>query len=213
VTESLWLGAGKTPDCAFISDHFDNSLKYIAEAHRTAVSSDLGYLTELIATRAALNYVRNARLNCAPSGEELLALDDCYAIGDVVDNAPYGFANFRGIAVTPGQSDSDLWSLYYLPGVDRCVVTSSSNFYCTWPELEESDTAARSKALVDKLLACNNFVGMKKTVTTRDNKSRTSQITSLSSEKRATIRITNSYWKTTDGSSGDWGVSLEVNRP
>jgi len=212
-TEAFRLTSARAPDCAFIAEHFDKSLRHIAEAHATANLSDMGYLSMLLATRAGLSFLRSARLNCAPVvDKDLLAADDCFGIDEVIGNAPFAFIGFRGAPEKAGDADTDFFSLYYLSGADSCLVTSSSTFRCTWPEIDESDSDARANELVNNLTACKNLAGMTKTTFARENSSRTMQSTSLRLENRATIRITRSHWKNKDGSPAEWGVSLEVTR-
>jgi hypothetical protein len=209
-TQAYWLSSNQTADCAFISEHFDIALTYLAEANRTQVPTDYNYLTELVGTRAALNYMRKARENCPPINAELFAQDECNAIADVADNARYGFPIYRGVAVTPSEADSDSWSLYYLVDVERCVITKSSNFHCSWPEQDETGTAERMKTTVDRLMACKNFANMKKSVSTRENSSRISQVMTLSSDNKASIRVLRSYWKPSPTREEEWAVTLQI---
>jgi hypothetical protein len=64
-TQAFWLSLIQTTDCAFISDHFDKALKYIADSHRTANSADPTYENELLTTRQFISYFRKARESCA----------------------------------------------------------------------------------------------------------------------------------------------------
>lgn len=209
-TEGFWLTTMKAPDCAFISSHFDNVLRNIAELHTTANPADPGYLSELVGTRVNLNYFRRARLACGTVNEEILSADDCFAIGEVASNAPYGFFNYRGNPLKPGDADSDLYSLYYAPDAESCLITSSSNFYCSWPESDEAGTSARANGLVDKLTACKNLSGVKKTTFGRETASRSWQTTSFALGTGATIRVVRTQWKAKDGSTTDWSVALEI---
>jgi hypothetical protein len=211
-TEAYWVSSAKAPDCAFIAEHFDNSLRQIAEAHATANLSDMGYLSMLLGTRGFLNFLRRARLSCAPVDKDLLAADDCFGVGEVIGNAPFGFIGFRGAPEKAGDADTNFLSLYYLPYATNCLVTASSAFLCDWPEKEEADTDSRATGLVNNLLACKNFTGIAKTVSAAESSSRTKQLTSLHLESGATIRITRSHWKNKDGSPAEWGVSLDVTR-
>jgi hypothetical protein len=211
-TEAFWLTSARTPDCTSITSHFDSSLRYIAEAHTTINPSDPGYLSMLLATRAGLNYLRRARLNCGSINEEVLVADDCLAIGEVLDNASFAFFGYRGAPEKAGEADSDFFSLYYLPDVENCMVTASMTFRCTWPERDEADTDARATALVGKLSACKNLSGMTKAISTRESSSRTMQTASLRVENRGSIQVTRSHWKNKDGSPAEWGVTLYVTK-
>jgi hypothetical protein len=212
-TEAFWLSLVQSPDCSFIAKHFDAALDYIADAYQTALPTDYGYQNELLQTRGYLASFRAVRQRCSPEFGERISKDDCYAIADLVDNAPLGFSIYRGARTNSDPAVEEVYSRYYLPEATRCTIDAKFNLYCSWGENEETDTAERADRITKDLLACTNFTEMKALETNRSTSTRTTHISKLVSANRKAITIIRTLYKATDKRSSEWQVDVEILGP